>query len=330
MNEAGDIRQATVAVIGCGNIGSRCLQAIAGLGPNVTAYAVEPFEAAIAIARKRYEEVASKESPPISYLSEIKELPREINLALIATCADIRLSVASALLDHASVQHLILEKFLFQRFSEYQEMAHLIDTNAVSCSVNLVRRSWPGYQSLRNLFVDGEPVEMHVTGKDFRLASNAIHLLDLYAYISGQHVDALDGSGLTGSSASSHRQDYREVYGTLRGQTENGGNLSLSSYASGEVPFTVQFSSPSVHCIVHEGEGRMRIAGAGTGGKWNDLPFQGLYMSEMAPVFAALLNGQPCALPVFSDTAPDHIALIEVLNRYWFGDDWKEFPCPVT
>ena len=237
---------AIAAVVGCGNIGSRILQALAHLDPQIQIYAADEKPAALAQARQRIVELGLP-ADRVRYVDHLEQLPARIDLAFVATCPDIRRGVVEALLDYAQVRHLVLEKFVFQRRDDYAAIQSLLSARKTSGWVNLVRRVWPGYDALRNSLAAEASVEMHIAGQDFWLASNAIHYLDLYAFLAGVHVHALDGRGLDGATRMSGRAGFREACGILRGQGRGGGGVTFNSFGASKLPVTVQIIAPSLH-----------------------------------------------------------------------------------
>ena len=321
---------AVLAVVGCGNIGSRALQALAKLAAPATIYAVDPLPAALARARARAAEIGAAARARIVYADSIAALPETIDLALVATCADTRRETVEALLARARVRALILEKFLFQRREDYAVIAALLAEAGTRCWVNLVRRAWPGYQALRRQLAGDRRVEMQALGPDFRLASNAVHYLDLYAFLTGVHVSALDGSGIDPEPMASRRAEFRELSGILRGAGADGRRITLASHRGGKLPFVIQFFAPDLHWIVRELEGKAWCASAATDWTWREAAFATLDMSAMTNAYAEILDHGRSVLPTFAESAEDHLNLLAVYNRHWFGAGAAEAACPIT
>ena len=134
-----------LAVIGCGNVGTRALQALAKLDGAARFYAMDPDERGHDLARQRLSELSATTRPNVSCVKRIDDLPDDIDLALITTCADVRRAVVDSLLDHARVRYLILEKFLFQKPSDFAAVGERLESAETIAWVNCTRRAWPGY-----------------------------------------------------------------------------------------------------------------------------------------------------------------------------------------
>ena len=104
-----------IAIIGAGQIGSRHLQAMANLEGPAIVQLVDFFDESLKVAEKRFYQVYDENSVKIELKSckTINELEVPIDLAIIATCADVRAVVIKELIEKKEVKNLILEKALF-------------------------------------------------------------------------------------------------------------------------------------------------------------------------------------------------------------------------
>ncbi len=322
--------ESAIAVIGCGNIGSRVLQALARLDRPATIHAIDPVPTALARARERVAELGSVARARIVYGDRIRSLPDTIDLALVATCADTRRATVEALLERARVRHLVLEKFLFQRADDYAAVGERLAASSARCWVNLVRRAWPGYQALKRQLAGDRRLEMQALGPDFRLASNAIHYIDIYAYLTGVHVSDYDGSGIDREPMASRRAEFRELSGILRGAGAEGRRVTLASHRTSKLPFVIQFFTPELHWIVREVERKAWCASAETGWAWREADFEGLDVSAMTEAYGEILERGTSVLPTLEESAKDHLNLLAVYNRHWFGADGARAACPIT
>jgi hypothetical protein len=319
-----------VAVIGCGNIGSRALQALAKLDRPATIHVVDPVPASLARAQERVAELGSAAKAKIVYAESMAALPEAVDLALVATCADTRRATVEALLGRARVRSLILEKFLFQRADDYAAVGERLAKSGTRCWVNLVRRAWPGYRALKRQLGGDKRVEMQALGPDFRLASNAIHYIDIYAYLTGSHVSDYDGAGIDREPMVSRRAEFRELSGILRGTGGEGRQITLASHRGSKLPFVIQFFTPALHWIVRELDRKAWCASAETGWAWREDDFPALDMSGMTGAYAEIIDRGTSSLPTFEESAKDHLNLLAVYNRHWFGAEGARVACPIT
>ena len=120
-----------LAIIGGGQIGSRHLQALAQLDRAAIVHVVDPNPASLATSRSRFEEARPHGSAvDLSMHESFGALPPALDVAIIATSADVRLEVLRQLLEITHVKYLILEKVLFQREREVKEAARLLSATS--------------------------------------------------------------------------------------------------------------------------------------------------------------------------------------------------------
>lgn len=104
------MNQTAIAVFGCGNIGSRALQAVAKLERPATIYAIDPMPDALVRAQARVAELGEAARARIEFAESPAALPETIDLALVSTCADTRRATVEALLERAHVRNLVLDR----------------------------------------------------------------------------------------------------------------------------------------------------------------------------------------------------------------------------
>ena len=112
-------RVTTVAVIGVGQLGSRHLQGLARVESVGRLIGVEPSADSLAVARERLADVRTEAGDPIELVGSVADLPDRLDYVVVATSADVRRTVIEELLDGREVEHLLLEKVLFQRLADF-------------------------------------------------------------------------------------------------------------------------------------------------------------------------------------------------------------------
>jgi hypothetical protein len=53
-------------------------------------------------------------------------------------------------------------------------------------------------------------------------------------------------------------------------------------------------------------------------------------MSAMTGTYAEILERGTSVLPTLAESAQDHLNLLAVYNRHWFGTQGAEAACPIT
>src|SRR4051812_17510148 len=103
---------AVLAVIGCGTVGSRHVQALGRIDRPAVVHLVDPSaaarERAVGLCRQ---EMASGSMVSLVEHALIDDLPGEIDIVIVATVASLRRTVLESLIAKARVRYAVLEKF---------------------------------------------------------------------------------------------------------------------------------------------------------------------------------------------------------------------------
>lgn len=252
-----------IAIIGAGQLGSRHLQGLKKAQIPMNIFVLDASEESLAICEQRYNEIAENELvEKILFTTQWDLLPKNIDIAIVATGSKPRCAIIHELVEHHHCRQLILEKFLFPKMSQYDEISELFRQNKVQAWVNCSRRYFDGYHKLRQLLINDGPVHFVMEGKNWGLCCNSIHFIDLFAYLSGsKHID-FDCSGIDSEIYESKRSGYIEMTGTIKGFANNGSDLQISSYAEYEGVSKLSVMSQHHTVDIYEGQNKMLVDGA--------------------------------------------------------------------
>ena len=215
-----------VAIIGAGQLGSRHLQGLKLSSLPMKIWVMDKSEDSLAIAKERYDEVEPVSEKQIELVKDIVKLPASLDLVIVATGSLPRAALVKGLLQHAEVKYMILEKILFPKLSEYDEIGKILKDKGVKCWVNCARRLFGVFHQVESI-LSGTKIKMKYEGCDWGLCCNAIHLIDLFMMYTKEDKYSLDTTGLIPEIVESKRKGYVEFYGTLKATTPNGSTLTL-------------------------------------------------------------------------------------------------------
>ena len=117
---------ATILIAGAGQLGSRYLQGLAKCQNTLDIYVQDISELSLQIARQRWEEVYQPASDfhveltesavqhNITFESSFEKIPKQIDIAIVATNADVRPQVVKQITANNEVRYWVLEKVLAQ------------------------------------------------------------------------------------------------------------------------------------------------------------------------------------------------------------------------
>jgi len=252
-------------------------------------------------AEERYRSVAAARAQSSLFTHAIADLSERIDVAIIATNSDVRLAVLQELVEKKRVGALILEKVVFQSDAEFA----LASTLGAPAWVNCFRRALPGFADLRSQ-LRGEPWSLSVEGGAWGLGCNAVHYLDLCAFLADSDEFAVDAA-LDPKILASKRPGFVEFTGRIRGTCGNHGFEFVAHPGSAEPP-------------------KVRIGGRAI--DETSLPLQ----SELTHLLVEeILATSRSSLPTLAQSRAAHAPLLELFTRHLERmTGQRPARCPVT
>lgn len=320
-----------VALIGAGNLGSRHLQglAIAKVPENI--YVVEPNEESMAVAKERYGQVAGNDNVKnIEFLSDMKDLPKKLDFIIVATGARPRKAIVESIIENIDVEYLLLEKVVFQDPDDFDEMIPKLQAKGIKTYVNCVRRAFIFYQTLREKLINEKYVNMENDGGEWGLGCNSIHMLDMYAYVTGAKEFSIASDMLDNEIIESKRPGYKEFTGQITIQTEKGLMTLNSSY--NDKPNLIFIHSEHYNITINEGEGKAYISSKESDFRHQTADINFLYQSGLSNLYVEdLYNNVTLPLTTIEDSAVLHKVLLnEFINHMNKNQEEKVKSCPIT
>lgn len=299
-----------IAVIGCGNIGSRILQSIARIdgekfGP-LSVYGVEPYESAAAISKQRFAQ-ENKFDHQLNIGGDYTHMPPQTDLLIVSCDARNRLAALKTALASTTPRAVVLEKILFTRAEEFSEAEKLIAQAGAECWVNCSRNVWPGYTKLRADFAGRGPLSYHVNGADWSMGSNAIHFLAAFEYLTGQAADQMTFTPAENPIRDAKRSGYKEICGRIEAKTERGDHCVLVSNARIDHPMRVEIGAQGLDIHLDE-IGQTIVSNGG-----DPVPFAALFTSQLEHAFADILVNGRSDLPTYQQSQALHLRMFGAL-----------------
>lgn len=299
-----------IVLAGCGGIGRRHLEALGRL-EQAEIFVVEPDR-----ERRLAAEAGFAGSGRLRCLADCGALPAEVEVAIVATTAATRRQALESLLRHCRPRYLVLEKLLFQRFEDYPAVARLLAEIEVPAWVNCPRRLWPQYRALAREIAPCPALRLRVTAPAaVGPASNAIHLLDLLAFLAGDVAVEVEAEGLEPLPQPGKRGTL-EFVGRLTARTAGGAGLTYTTLPDAGHPLQIEIEGPGLALRFDESRGTASRAGAADGRTWSETPAPPLFQSRLTDLLVReLLQGGTCGLPSYAESAALHLALLRALDR---------------
>ena len=171
-------------VVGVGSIGKRHVESMGDLKFKFNIHVVDPLTDNIKIAKNLFYKKKKKTylGNYIAY-KNIKEVKTNIDIAIIATTADVRFEILTCLLKNNKIKFLLLEKIAFDNIKNYEKAMSLLKKSKIPTYVNFPRRLNTYYNKLRVTLKKEKNIFMSIVGNNWGFASNSFHNLDLFLFL---------------------------------------------------------------------------------------------------------------------------------------------------
>lgn len=300
-----------VAIIGAGQLGSRHLQGLKLASSPLNITVMDSNDESLNVAKERYDAVSPIGEKNINYVNSIDKLPSELDLVIIATGSKPRAAIVQSLLNHATVKYLVLEKVLFPSLADYNIVGRLLNDKGVRCWVNCPRRMFGMYKQIKEAIDPIKPVYMTNADEDWGLCCNAIHMIDIFLYLTEETSYTVETKFLNDSIVDSKRSGYIEMTGTLKVTTPKGNELTLISEKDFKGEKNYMIENDYNMYIISEGDGKLSMNGI-------TYQYSIPYQSQLTGILAdELLITGGCSLTSFNTSVGYHRPFIEaMLEKY--------------
>jgi predicted dehydrogenase len=318
-------------IVGCGELGSRFLQASISINQFSIIEIVEPNKLAVDIAKKRTEEVINKNNfCKINYYINISEISETGNLAIIATQADTRDKVFEDVV-RLGYKYIILEKIVTQSINQYQNMQHIASKNDVKVWVNCKTRCYPIWKYIKSKITKDDNTNMHSIGGNHGLCTNGLHTIDLFIFLTNSSDLNIDFIKMDVTIHKTKRNKY-DTSGIISYKNIN--NSILLDYNINNLQMPIEIITTNNFKWIVDNAARQAFE-ISTLNSQNikEIPYDGdLSVSFMSRAFILeILHQKTCELPTLDDCFLAHKIMYDTMlphfNKYL---DKNILLCPIT
>jgi predicted dehydrogenase len=316
-----------ILLVGCGNIGSRHLQALVKLPFKTDIEIVEPNENAKNIAKSRLKEIEFNNSNfTLEWHSDIINTSAS-DVVILATLATNRVELVEKLLNMGNSRFL-LEKIVCQSDDEYDKLLSMMNNKNIKAWVNTPRRYFESYRKIERLIEKNSQINLTVNSGNMGLGSNAIHFVDLFLWLTKNQVITLNGEYLDKNILTNKRgSSFKEFYGTITGKSENGSVLSINFLNYDELSLCVNIFGKNNNMIINETDGKIFDLNTQKNSK-----FKIEYQSSLTTkIIIDIFENDSSLLPTITDSKIPHSELFRIFNSHIKKITKKEpEKCPIT
>lgn len=314
----------TVLIAGAGQLGSRHLQGVKTSKYELDIWIFDVSEESLKVAEERYKQVES-DNKIAHFVTSLENVPSNIDIVIVASSSKPRAVIIKQILSLKTVKYMVLEKFLFTRVAEYDEIAQLIEKKQVKTWVNCPRRMWDGYVLIDKLINKSLPVIMEYKDSNWGLCCNTVHYLDIFMKLSGESIYALNIDGLVPEVVDSKRQGYVELNGSEVFAKDNGSKLTLTCAIEDVENPIVKINNGETRITYNEGTGKISINGEVHLVKVH-------YQSVLSGILVdELFETGNCRLSSYEESSEYHVGYLKgiapFINKI---KGWTSDSCPIT
>lgn len=244
----------TITLVGCGNVGSRHLQAIAKLPYELEVEIVEPSIDAQKLAKSRLEEIQQYNlNKSYFWHDSLEKLEKKSDLAIVATTSVGRVELIKQLLN-LGFNRFLVEKVVCQSDREYEDLLSEFKKHDAKGWVNTNLRCFSSWQKIKNYFQDSKIIHLSVIASNASaLGTNAIHYIDLFSFLTNNYHVKLNGEFLLNKLfPNKHGEHFKEFAGTVVGRTEEGSTVTLTFIPDTNIPNIVNIAGTDKHLMIDE------------------------------------------------------------------------------
>lgn len=316
----------TILLAGAGNIGSRHLQGATTSQLDLDIWVYDLSEESLKIAKERFEQMPVNGTKNVHYVQTLDIVPANLDLAIVATGSKPRATIIKQILASKKVSNMVLEKFLFGKLSEYQEIGALFKEKGVKAWVNCPYRMFDGYHQLKGMMDTTNPIIASFgNGGNWGLCCNAIHYIDIFMFLTGQENYTVDLSKLEQEVLESKRPGYVELIGDMTVNTQKGDALTLQTSKDGEFVQQIKIKNGKHFILIDESANTINFDG-------KILPLGFKYQSGLTGILIdqIFINGI-CGLSSFETSSHYHIQFLKAVAPFINKiKGWETDSCPIT
>lgn len=324
-----------VLIVGCGEIGSRHLQAVASLAEVGEVDVVDPRPEALELGRQRLAELPNRPKTTIfRWLSSTEEASRGGDLCIMATQAAGRYERVVEVVERLDYNSFLLEKVVAQSIRECENLLTFVNSGQLAVWVNCKVRAYPIHRHLKWLLDSAEPMLFAVIGGNHGLVSNGIHMADLFAFYDGAAKIDSAGSRINPVLVPSKRGNgLFDLSGIVQGASIKGSRFTLMYAQDHHGPEIISINTRRHRFLVdHFSRWASESSEAG-GWSWHPVSFEGdLLISQMSRVIVSeILTSGSCALPTLGEALIAHRFVLGEVQPVFHQLLGRELDaCPVT
>ncbi len=324
-----------ILLVGCGQLGSRHLQALVALKDVAEIFVLDPNPASLELGQFRVREVAdANPNIRLSWFDDMSKIPVGGDLCLMATQAQGRGPLFKKIAQDLCYRIFMIEKIVTPSLGEYQDLVRFSEQHGIRAWVNCQTRTFSVDQYIKRLIRPEDPVILSDVGGNHGLATYGVHVADLFLHFDGSSEIKLARAQIEPALHPSKRgKDLFDLSGIITGYTEKGSHLLMSFSGAHKTPDIMNVITPRGRFMVDHIHENAYQSLEEAGWKWQQIPIDGNWVVSRTTreIATDILFKGMCALPTLKECYPAHDFILSTLKPHFEKLMGKQLnSCPVT
>ena len=303
-----------LAIIGCGEIGQRHFESVLNLDYKMKIFLVD--KSATCLEKCKQISLRKKKLNSFYFVKNVNEIDEDFDFVIVATNSDHRFSVLKELYKYKTPKFMILEKFLFNKLSYFNEANKLFKLGGTKVWVN----QWMSteFPDFSNIFSETNGINISVKGKNWNFCSNCLHFIEWFHHINKKKI-ILFNSSLENLVIENKRRGFLETFGSLEFHDKNNNKLFLQcSYEkNSEREIFISLSNKSNSAEFQLTSNNLKGFVFSSNQKKN-INFKIRHLSERTSIFIKdILEKNECTLPTYDQSVFHHKLVFQTFKNHF-------------
>jgi predicted dehydrogenase len=312
-----DMKKYKVLLVGCGEIGSRHLQAAAALNNIEEIHIVDSKIESLNLGKLRLKEIADlNKQIKFSWSQKFEKVSKNGDICIVATQASGRCKLIKQIAEELGYKHFLIEKLVSQSIGEYEDLLLFSEQHQLSIWVNCKTRAYAIHKYIKSRLDPKEPLILSRIGGNHGLASNGIHSADLFTFYDAATKIKSVASRIDSILHPSKRgKDIFDLSGTLHGFTDKGSEFILSFAPGHQSPDHILIVSAHGRFILDQFQKFVYESYPESDWTWKQVSVDEKWeISQMSKAFVFdILTKGTCDLPTLKECFPAHEFILSQL-----------------
>lgn len=314
-----------ICIIGFGNIGKRHFEALLKININANVYLIDVYE--LAFNNINSYNIGSNFN--VKYSCDYRFLPSELDLAIIATSSDIRRDCFEKLVNSCKVRNIIFEKVLFQKVEDYNYVENELNIRGIHAWVNCARREMASYIKLKEELFGKQINNITISGGNWGLGCNGIHMLDLISYLLSDKELVIDSFAIDDLVIDSKRKGFKEIFGKIYGKSKNDDcNFEISCNNTDDSAL-ISVETNNLIYKIYESDGMITRIDLNKSKVESEFLIDYVSSTSKNAISSILLNAN-CKLTTFKKSSELHLLFIKYIIEFFEKRGGEKGICPIT